>query len=255
MCVPQTIRLIELLKPTTAAGIDFGEMRSVYQHAVSLEIWRTWSDQRRSVCDCFADVIRAWRGDYVNTTPLLCVSNAAHEWATQWLIANNADSLPLVAINPGAGGPLKRWSLNRYLELADMLKVRGYRSLFIFGPKETALQAEAMPRIDQCKWLSYSSSDSHIQSVSALLQKCALTISNDCAVMHISAAVGTRTLGIFGPSISEIWFPYQQPWNQTVEHDVKCREDCLAGCNERGCLQDISVSEVFERAMLMVPKC
>ncbi|MDZ7344051.1 MAG: hypothetical protein ONA90_06015, partial [candidate division KSB1 bacterium] len=33
-------------------------------------------------------------------------------------------------------------------------------------------------------------------------------VSNDCGVMHLAVAVGTPTIGLFGPSQPHIWFPY-----------------------------------------------
>jgi ADP-heptose:LPS heptosyltransferase len=254
MCVPQTARLIELLQPNAAAGIGFDDTLHVYDHPVSLETWRSWSDERRTACDCFADVIRAWRSgdEYVGTVPVLYVSEAARRWAAGWLNVGNPAQAPLVAINPGAGSPMKRWPLDRYLELGSNLEARGFRSLFIFGPKESALQAQAAPYIAGLNALTYSSPDSRIQNVAALLQQCSLTVSNDCAVMHISAAVGTRTLAIFGPSISKIWFPYNQPWNRVVEREAACRKNCFDGCAEFHCLTDISVEAVLTQAKLML---
>jgi len=254
MSIPTTARLIELLRPTSAACIGFAESLHVCQHQVPLEIWRTWSDQRRTASDCFADVVRAWRDDYVNTAPILYVSHAARRWADQWLHKVNPDALPLVAINPGAGSPLKCWPLERYLALGRLISDLGYRPVFVFGPKEAVMEAEAKSQISELAALIYSSPDSRIQQVAALLQRCSLCVSNDCAVMHISAAVGTRTLGIFGPTNSKIWFPYQQPWNQVLERDIVCRSICIHGCQEQPCLKDISIHDVFERALLMLPR-
>lgn len=41
---------------------------------------------------------------------------------------------------PGAGQDVKRWSIERYLELANIMTARGYDPVFILGPRETELE-------------------------------------------------------------------------------------------------------------------
>jgi len=44
----------------------------------------------------------------------------------------------------------------------------------------------------------------------AVLRRCALFIGNDTGLMHMAAAAGTPTLGLFGPSPSEQYAPWGQ---------------------------------------------
>lgn len=43
---------------------------------------------------------------------------------------------------------------------------------------------------------------------SALVAQCDLMISNDTWPMHIAAAMGTKTIGLFGPNLPERFAPY-----------------------------------------------
>jgi ADP-heptose:LPS heptosyltransferase len=45
-------------------------------------------------------------------------------------------------------------------------------------------------------------------TAAAVLSRCALFIGNDTGLMHIAAAVGTPTLGLFGPSPVEHYAPW-----------------------------------------------
>ena len=45
-------------------------------------------------------------------------------------------------------------------------------------------------------------------TVAALLRRCVLFIGNDTGLMHIAAAAGTPTLGLFGPSPAEQYAPW-----------------------------------------------
>lgn len=45
-------------------------------------------------------------------------------------------------------------------------------------------------------------------TAAAVLRRCALFIGNDTGLMHIAAAIGTPTLGLFGPSPIEKYAPW-----------------------------------------------
>ena len=47
-------------------------------------------------------------------------------------------------------------------------------------------------------------------TAAAALRRCALFIGNDTGLMHMAAAAGTPTLGLFGPSPSEKYAPWGQ---------------------------------------------
>ena len=74
--------------------------------------------------------------------------------------------------------------------------------------------------------------------------------------MHISVAVGTKTIGIFGPGEENIWFPYVPPYYDGSDHvalrkDVPCQPCHLDFCNRKEdeymeCMKLLSVEEVFE---------
>ena len=47
-------------------------------------------------------------------------------------------------------------------------------------------------------------------TAAAVLKRCALFIGNDTGLMHVAAAMGTPTLGLFGPSPSGQYAPWGQ---------------------------------------------
>ena len=254
LCTASTIELIQLLNPILAVGIEFGEHLYAYNRMVPVEHWRSWSDGGRNACDCFGDLVRAYCLEYTATSPNLFVCEEAELWAREWLRDREINALgkQLVALNPGAGNVAKCWPFERYLELARWLQSKQYTVIFLFGPKETALFQAHIHTLDQIGAYSIHFSDSRIQRLAGLLRHCSLTISNDCAVMHISAAIGCPTLAIFGPSNSKIWFPYDRDTNGVVERTVSCRQYCISGCNDPVCLSDIAVSDVASIAFRML---
>ena len=65
--------------------------------------------------------------------------------------------------------------------------------------------------------------------------------------MHLAPAVGTPTIGIFGPSIPEIWFPYkEEAGHRLLIKDVDCRPCHQNECPiQHQCMDWITVDEVF----------
>ena len=72
----------------------------------------------------------------------------------------------------------------------------------------------------------------------------------------LAAAVGTPTIGLFGPGEENIWFPYTPAFpggsskNIALRKDVPCHPCHLNVCNRTGsgymeCMNLLSVSEVF----------
>jgi lipopolysaccharide heptosyltransferase III len=119
---------------------------------------------------------------------------------------------PVLAIGPAANWRGKQWRSKRFAELAWRLTATkgvlpGARIAVLAAAHERA-QAEpllaAIPerrRIDLVGKLD-------LLTAAAAVRRCALFIGNDTGLMHIVAAVGTPTLGLFGPSPIEQYAPW-----------------------------------------------
>jgi len=63
--------------------------------------------------------------------------------------------------------------------------------------------------------------------------------------MHVSVAVGTPTVGIFGSAEPDIWFPYELHGPFTPAYvDVECRPCHSHVCDHLSCLRELSVESV-----------
>ncbi len=169
-------------------------------------------------------------------------------WADAWLSKRDfAGACPIVALNPGASWPAKTWSAGRFAELARGLIDRlSATVLLVAGPD----QREAMGGLNAMPGLSCPviETDS-LTRLAALIHRCDLFISNDCGPMHIAVAVGTPTIGLFGPSRPEIWFPYSESEGHVAlraETDTCCGRDfCI---RPTPCIESISPRKVLETA-------
>ena len=90
-----------------------------------------------------------------------------------------------------------------------------------------------------------------LRQLAAIIARCSLFIANDAGPMHIAAALGVPTTGLFGPGEENIWFPYaEKDGHKALRKDVPCHPCHLDLCNRQGegymeCMKLLSVDEVF----------
>jgi lipopolysaccharide heptosyltransferase III len=122
------------------------------------------------------------------------------------------DGIPVLAIGPAANWRGKQWRGERFAGLAQRLTAPGGplpgARVAVFAAEHERGQAravlEAIPgdrRIDLVGRVD-------LLTAAAALRRCALFIGNDTGLMHIAAAIGTPTLGLFGPSPIEKYAPW-----------------------------------------------
>lgn len=116
---------------------------------------------------------------------------------------------PIVALGPTANWGGKVWPAENFVGLFRALQagpLAGARALILAGPggQERALAQpvlDALPdAIDLCGMLTLS-------EAAACLARARLFIGNDSGLMHLAAAAGTPTLGLFGPTSAAEYGP------------------------------------------------
>ena len=134
-----------------------------------------------------------------------------HEAAADALIPLDG---PVLAIGPAANWRGKQWRGERFAELARRLTSAGGplpgARVAVLAAHHERPQAEPLlaviplyRRIDLVGRVD-------LLTAAAALRRCALFIGNDTGLMHMAAASGTPTLGLFGPSPSEKYAPWGQ---------------------------------------------
>jgi ADP-heptose:LPS heptosyltransferase len=159
---------------------------------------------------------------------------------------------PIIGIHPGATWPAKKWMPDQFGELADMLIAKlGVQVIMFAGPND----GEAVKAVLQHSFPSIKVLTNHpLRQLAAIMAHCSLFIGNDAGPMHIAAAVGTPTIGLFGPGEENIWFPYAAgDGHIALRKDVACHPCHLDFCNRDGdgfmeCMKLLRVGEVFDAA-------
>jgi heptosyltransferase-2 len=116
-------------------------------------------------------------------------------WRQRVGVAN--DLRPAVALAPGAVGPSKRWTASGYAELAKRLTAAGVQVWVLGGPDERALAADiAGPDATNARDLT----GPDLRNAILALAAADVAVSNDSGLLHVAAAIGTPSVGIFGPT-------------------------------------------------------
>lgn len=144
------------------------------------------------------------------------------------------------------------FSLWRYKELTEatiiglirFLRQKGLAVVVVGGPGERA-RAESLVREGGAGVYNLVGKTT-LGQLAAVLQCCVLFIGMDSAGLHLAAAVGTPTVGIFGPSAAYCWAP-QGTMHQVVQKDfpcVPCHQKGCGGSEQSRCLDTLTAEEI-----------
>lgn len=112
----------------------------------------------------------------------------------------------LIALNPGAGRAEKRWPLRHFRTLANQLWAEaGARVLIVWGPGEEQPARLLAAGLASAPILA---PPTDLVTLAALLARCSVVVGSDTGPIHLAAALGTPTVGIYGPTSAERNGPY-----------------------------------------------
>ena len=84
--------------------------------------------------------------------------------------------------------------------------------------------------------------------MAALISKCTVVVANDSGPMHISAALGIPTLGIFGPTNPKAHGPYSQNSDYVIKDDLECIICNKLICPlQHECMRELPVDKVINK--------
>lgn len=118
---------------------------------------------------------------------------------------------PYVVLHPGVGafGPARQWPPARLAAVGQALVADGYRLVITGGGDAHArAAADALRRHLGVTPALDLTGKSNISVSAAIYAGAALFIGSDNGMAHLAAAVGARSIVIFGPSNHRAWAPY-----------------------------------------------
>ena len=183
-------------------------------------------------------------------------SLADQRWADNFVnAANIVNDRPLIAIHPGSPIKLKRWRTERFAAVADWLVAhKGAQILFVGVESEVPLIASVQQQM--CQESICAAGKTNLPQLAEILARCNLFIGNDSGPMHLAAAVGTRTIGLYGPGNPARFGPVGAH-SRTIRRMPDCPPCMGTSCKfgGEGCMKEIEVDEVIHTAVQHLMPC
>lgn len=145
----------------------------------------------------------------------------------------------------------KRWGAENYAKLNDKMQSEFDCNIILIGSEDELNISREVLEKSEIKPVILTGKTS-LSEVTAILSEVDLLISNDMGLAHVSSAVGTKTLTIFGPTNPKT----TKPWNsEIIRYDVECSPCMLRDCPiDHPCMKLISPEDVFSIAKSILNK-
>ncbi|MFO7870713.1 MAG: glycosyltransferase family 9 protein [Kiritimatiellia bacterium] len=159
-----------------------------------------------------------------------------------------APERPAVAILSGARWPTKIWPAGRFAEAAKRLMRENGADIYLLGGKDD---------VDICRSVAGKlggkahnlCGKTSLCELGGILKEMDLLIANDSGPVHMSAAVGTPVLAVFGPTDPRRTGPYGKG-HRVITGDTVCRPCFKRRCSKARlqCMESITAEEVSATA-------
>ncbi len=162
----------------------------------------------------------------------------------------------LIGILPIAAWSLKSWPIERWNELAKILKTRYNAKLIALGKSgNDSFGREVIKKMSSN--IIGAIDKTSLKQAMAILKRCKLFIAPDSSLLHLASCMGVETIGLYGATCAEYIYPYFHRANMIVSKAaLKCMP-CYPGnrtavCKKEfqpgECMEGISVEDVLSAA-------
>jgi len=122
------------------------------------------------------------------------------------------EGMPLLALGPTANWPCKEWAMDHFIELAQRLTgPKGPLTdarIMVMGAPGEHIAARPLIRAFSSDRIIKIFGDVSLLTAFACLKHASLYVGNDSGLMHMAAAAGIPTLGLFGPTQDAHYAPF-----------------------------------------------
>ncbi len=223
-------------------------------------------DDNRSMWQSFVALARLLDPgltDSIGSFPIRC-GPETEKWLEGWWRdhVGLCDKAAAIHLGSGRGMDFRRWPLERFAQLAEELRHKlGTVSIVLTGIEaERHLIKRFM---DEYSGHAVDASNlGRIERTIGVLRRCGLLVSNDTGVMHLGAAIGVPTVGLFGPNTPRHWAPIgpratyvydtAAPCSPCINNYINRMPSLCVNVEKSRCMHDISVASVLVAATRVV---
>jgi len=165
------------------------------------------------------------------------------------------DKQPLLAMAPGSLWATKRWLPEKFAHVAQKLWTKwSIPTILIGGKKDVSLSIEISNKAGEGVYNAVGRFS--LLASAEMIRRCQAILTNDSAPLHLSVAVNTAVVAIFGPTIPEFGFAPFGNGHMVIRADIECSPCAIHGSKKcpKGhflCMHSISeqtIIKILERA-------
>lgn len=150
-------------------------------------------------------------------------------------------------LHTGARKLLRKWPLDNYIKIADYLKGTKNWDIIFTGDNNDKEDISYISEGLSFKTYSIAGEFSLIE-YATLTSKAKLFIGNESGPMHIASATGIPVIGLFGPGVPFVFYPYGDNCKY-IHHVLECNPCDQIHCvhPNNPCIARISLNEVIQK--------
>ena len=260
------IDMEEYLNVSAIISFFLGDMVIGYSHGARAKLYDTkikYNDKQHA-SQTFMDLVRVLGIEHeFDKLPMLDYSKTDKNFVDN-LLKNNAvkGGELTVCVAPGAAESAKSrmWPYEKYAELCDEIVYRhNARIIFVGSLAEFGLIDSIQKRMESKNTINTAGKITLTQ-LFYLIKKAKIFIGNDAGPMHVAAAQGVRTIGLFGPNLPMRFGPYgagnvglYKGYNCEFSPCINVHKGQIPDClypktsnDYQKCMKNISVDDVLK---------
>jgi heptosyltransferase-3 len=246
-CNPRSALVTKISGARTRVGYPFRGRKYAYNVYVTSR-----SDFVHNV-EFNLDALRRLDIPIISSEPYFPLDDESKAFAGEWIKNEHFNCKTIIALNPSGGWETKRWGLEHFAQFGDHVAEKYHAEIIlVWGPGEGKDASTIQGLMDHRPHIIPRTS---LKQLGAILQRCSYVVSNDSGPMHIAAAVGVPTLGIFGPTTPKLQGPYGERHSWVRNEELDCLECNLTKCPIGNvCMTNLDVDRVVSAFDVLVKK-
>ena len=267
------IDMEEYLNISAVLAFFAGKERIGYSHGSRAKLYtqKIKYNDKQHASQTFLDLVRSIGSDYsFDKLPKLNFTKSDANKVEKFLRGNGIkrnDFLVCVAPGTAESAKARMWPYERYVELCDEIVNRhNAKIIFIGTGEEIDLINSIQDRMENKSKAINAAGQINLNQLFYLIAKCKLFVGNDSGPMHVAAAQGIKTLGLFGPNLPLRFGPcgkgniglykgYNCEFSPCINVHKGQVPDCLYPRNSNDyqkCMKNISVDDALKEVEKLV---
>lgn len=239
--------ITRLAKPTISVSYNVSALKFLYTNKVQYKYWQHEIERNLELLKPFEDIELPKSLPKINIEVPMDISNKHNSLFSN--IPNDAEKT--ICFAPGSIWKTKEWGVQKFIELANLLKPHNCRILLLGGEDDAQLCA----KVSSATQAINLAGKTNLAETIYILSKSALLVTNDSSPTHLATLVDCPCITIYGPTIPEFGFAPRSSRNAIIQVEgLSCKPCSIHGYQKcplihHKCMDLITPEEVYHKVL------